>query len=266
MRFKMEKRNKIILVASLTVIFLGTAFASFYLISTEDNFLNESNFISDSGNISDPRLNVSDNSKKIPNTPVISEKILGSTDYGKVTVEGPFGNSNSPVKIAVIVGVHPLESNSHKAVVESIKSRQKSLNYCYYIYRITVTKDAQDYDKGRMNGQLLANKFAVNHIIHQNYNLALDIHSNRGNYREKWFVFAPLEDGKSKSVALKIKDKLPGFVYYNPPSQTSPKYVTIPLINAGTPSVVYETYLYEPYGTTERYANNFINAVDNIKI
>jgi len=162
------------------------------------------------------------------------------------------------------VGVHPLESNSHRAAVESIKSCQKSLNYCYYIYRITVTKDAHNYDKGRMNGQLLANKFAVKHIINQNYNLALDIHSNQGNYSEKWFVFTSLEDRKSKSVTLKIKDKLPGFVYYNPPSQTSPKYVTIPLINAGTPSVVYETYLHEPYEATGRHANNFINAVDNI--
>jgi len=76
----MERRNKIILVALLTVIFLGAAFASFYLINTEDTFLNESNISSDSGNISDPRLNVSDNSKNIFNTPVISEKILGSTD------------------------------------------------------------------------------------------------------------------------------------------------------------------------------------------
>lgn len=262
----MEKRNKIILVASLTVIFLGTAVASFYLISTEDNFLNESNLSSNSGNLSYPHLNISDNSKNISNTPIISEKILGSTDYGKVTVEGPFGNSNSPVKIAVIVGVHPLESNSHRAAVESIKSRQKSLNYCYYIYRVDVTRDAQDYNKGRMKGQLLANKFAVPHIINQKYNLALDIHSNRGNYKEKWFIFAPLEDSQSKSIALKIKGKLSGFVYYNPPSQTSPKYVTIPLINAGTPAIVYETYFYDSYESTGRYAKNFINAVDNIKI
>ncbi|MDI6723170.1 MAG: hypothetical protein QMD61_00835 [Methanobacterium sp.] len=268
----MEKRNRIILGAVLILVFLVVAAASIYLINTEKSNLNVDNVNDrDVGtdnsdqNAIDNGSNTSDDTKKSSDVPK-SSKILGSTDYGRVTVEGPFGNSNSPVRIAVIVGVHPLESSSHKAMVESIKSSDKSLNYCYYIYRVTVTQNAGDYDKGRMNGQLLANKFVVPHVIGGNYNLALDIHSNRGNYKEKWFVFAPLEDGRSKSIALKLKEGLPGFVYYNPPSQTSPKYVTIPIINGGTPAVVYETYLYESYGDTLRYAKAYLSAVENLKL
>lgn len=264
----MEKRNKIIIVAVLILILLGAAAASFYLLNTENIYFNGDiikNGTSNNTGTNSESLETSNNSNKSSNASS-EPKNLGSTDYGRVTVEGPFGNSNSTVKIAVIVGVHPLESSSHKAMVGSIKSSDKSLNYCYYIYRVTVTQNAGDYDKGRMNGQLLANKFVVPHVIRGNYNLALDIHSNRGNYKEKWFVFAPLEDGRSKSIALKLKERLPGFVYYNPPSQTSPKYVTIPIINGGTPAVVYETYIYESYGDTLRYAKAYLSAVENLKL
>ncbi len=263
----MEKRNKIIIGAVLILIFLGAAASTFYLINTERIYPNGiiKNDTSINSGTNSQDLETPNNSNKSSNISPESRS-LGSTDYGRVTVEGPFGNPNSPVKIAVIVGVHPLESSSHKAMVESIKSSDKSLNYCYYIYRVTVTQNAKDYDKGRMNGQLLANKFVVPHIINGNYNLALDIHSNRGNYKEKWFVFAPSEDGRSKSIALKLKEGLPGFVYYNPPSQTSPKYVTIPLINGGTPAVVYETFLYESYDDTMRHAKAYLNAVDGLKL
>ncbi|MBI4813654.1 MAG: hypothetical protein HY802_04925, partial [Methanobacterium sp.] len=105
-----------------------------------------------------------------------SISLLGSTDYGEVVKIGPYGNLMSPVKIAYIVGVHPIEQASHQAMMESISGYDNSLNYCYYIYEVTVTRDAGDYEKGRMNGQLLANKFAVPDIINQRFKLAIDIH------------------------------------------------------------------------------------------
>ena len=158
-----------------------------------------------------------------------------------------------------------MESESHKAVLETIEDKNKSLNYCYYIYKIVVTKDASDYDKGRMNGQLLANQYVVPDIKSQNFNLAVDIHSNRGNYQEKRFIFAPQEDAYSKSFALQIKNQISWMVYYNPPSQTSPQYVTIPLIKAGIPAVVYETYINDPYDFTKEHANEFVLSVDNLQ-
>jgi hypothetical protein len=191
--------------------------------------------------------------------------VLGTNERGYVVKEGPYGNKDSSIKIAYITGVHPLESESHKAVCETIENKNKSLNYCYYIYKIVVTKDAFDYDKGRMNGQLLANQYVVPDIKSQNFNLAVDIHSNRGNYQEKRFIFAPQDENVSKSFALQIKNQIPWMVYYNPPSQTSPQYVTIPLIKAGIPAVVYETYINDSYSFTKEHADEFVSAVDSLQ-
>lgn len=238
------ERKDIILVTAVLIIFIVSAAFSFYFFSNQNTSANNVNYAS-TGSV---------------------EKVLGANDLGKVSVEGPYGNPNSSVKIAFITGVHPLESNSHKAMIEQVKSQDRSLNYCYYIYKINVTKDPDNYDKGRMNGQLLANQFVVPDIIKQNYTLVADIHSNDGNYKEKWFVFAPDEDKNSRSFALKIVNNVSGLVYYNPPSQTSPKYVTIPVIESGIPAIVYETYRYDSYNLTKEHEGVFLDAVDHMKI
>lgn len=194
-------------------------------------------------------------------------QILGKTDYGFVIKSGPYGNPNSARKIALIVGVHPLEINSHRGIVESLKSLSNSLDCSYYIYSVYVTKDRGSYNNGRMNGQLLAKKYVVEDIKENNFDLAVDIHSNRGAYQEKRFICVPIDDKKSKSIAFKLKDKLSWLVYYLPPKDkgpSSPNYVTVPLIGSGTPSVVYETYKYESYFLTLNHASEFILNVDNL--
>lgn len=199
------------------------------------------------------------NSKKS----TINDTFLGSTDYGNVVKEGPYGNVDSPIKIAYIVGVHPRESNAHKAVVESIRS-VKSLKYCYYLYKVNVTVDADDYSKGRMNGQLLAQKYVVPDIISNHFKLAIDVHSNAGNYNETLFVFSPVENSSATSIAQNISNQLSWLKYYTPPDPTSPSYVTTPLNQAGIPAIVYETYDYDPYDTIKEHAVEFINKVDQI--
>ncbi|MBI5459555.1 hypothetical protein, partial [Methanobacterium sp.] len=193
-----------------------------------------------------------------------SISLLGSTDYGEVVKIGPYGNLMSPVKIAYIVGVHPIEQASHQAMTESISGYDNSLNYCYYIYKVTVTRDAGDYEKGRMNGQLLANKFAVPDIINQRFRLAIDIHSNVGNWAYTRFVFSPISGTSSESFARNIKNGISWLAYFSPPSQTSPSYITVPLIQSGIPAILYETYTYEDYGTTKTHANEFALKVDGM--
>ncbi len=78
--------------------------------------------------------------------------MLGSNELGNVTREGPYGNTSSNIEIAYIVGVHPLESNAHRVIIESIQNNHHKLKYCYYIYQVEVRKDADNYKKGRMNG------------------------------------------------------------------------------------------------------------------
>ncbi len=203
---------------------------------------------------------------------ILEHEILGSDSNGIVTKSGPYGNPNSANKIAIIVGVHPLEASSHRAIVESILVLSKSLNSSYYIYSVDVTNNVSDYDKGRINGQLLANKYVVPDIKRNKFKLVIDVHSNRGKdtgYKESRFLSVPVKSSKSKLIASEIITKIPWLVYYVPPNEKgpkSPKYVTIPLITSGTPSIVYETYMYEPYKMTLEHANEFIRALDNIKL
>ena len=196
-------------------------------------------------------------------------QLLGNTDYGNVVKMGPYGNASSPVKVAVIVGVHPLEYVVHNMVMESIENCNKSSKYCYYVYRVNVTRDLFVFETGRMNGQLLANQLVVPDIVNNSYNLTVDIHSNYGandGYAVGWFLNVPTPDNKSSELMNQIIAKVPGLVSYDPPEPTSPKYVTIPIIENGTPAIIYESYSYDAPETMQNRMNEVLSTVDNLTI
>lgn len=197
-----------------------------------------------------------------------SKKLLASNNLGTVTVEGPYGNKNSKEKIAFIIGVHPLESNSHEALLNLIRNKSKSLNHSYYIYIINVTKDKNDFDKGRLNGQLLSRENVVPYIISNNYTFVVDVHSHRSVYPEDNFILSPLNDKKSKEIGYKIIKGIKGMRILNfepatDNSPSSPDYVTIPIIKNGTSSIIYETSLNESTNVTYNYLSQFIDNLDN---
>jgi hypothetical protein len=231
----MKRNITIILIVSFIFLFIATATVSFNLYP----------------------------SKTTVNSNTISMEMIGNTSYGNVIKEGPFGNISSKVKIAYIVGVHPLEYEAHQAMIRSIIDHNNTLKYCYYVYRVNVTENADNYNIGRMNGQLLANKFVVPDIEKQKFQLTIDVHSNVGNWAETRFLFSPINGTKAKSIAMNIKNQLPWLTYYVPPDPTSPSYVTIPLINAGIPAIVYETYHNDSYTTIKTHADEFLLTVDN---
>jgi len=198
-----------------------------------------------------------------------SKNVLASNSLGNVTLEGPYGNESSNKKIAFIIGVHPLESNSHNALLNLIREKNESLNYCYYIYIINVTKDKNDFDKGRLNGQLLAKSYVVPHIIKNNYSFVVDIHSHRSDYIENNFIVSPMNDKKSEEIGYSIIKRINGMhiLKFEPAtdnSPSSPEYVTIPIIKNGTPSIIYETLINEPTNITYTYLSQFINNLDNL--
>jgi len=205
----------------------------------------------------------SENTSTYPNSQ-IKVQVLGQEDYGRVIKEGPYGNTSSKIRIAYIVGVHPLEGDAHRAAVESLKSKTKSLKHSYYIYNITVTRDADKYEKGRMNGQILAQKYAVPDIEREDFDLVIDIHSNRGNYPVTVFVFSPIPDTTAEKYANQIKENIIYMEYYSPPHQTCTPYIAIPLINAGVDTIVYETYINEPYETTQKHLSDLVETVENL--
>jgi len=195
--------------------------------------------------------------------------LLGSGNLGHVRLIGPFGNASSKVRIAYILGMHPLESASHNALYRTL-STAKNLKYAYYVYQITVTKNPRHYYHGRMNGQLIAQKYVLPNIRLNKYRLVVDVHSNQGkrggNYEKTNFIFAPLNHASSKTIADRLIRQIPGLSYYYPKSQTSPPYCTEPLVRSGIRTIVYETYLYESPSTTLKYIRQLVARVDKLAL
>ena len=195
-------------------------------------------------------------------------EVLADNSYGTVTKEGPYGNATSPVKIAYIVGVHPWEQYSHVVAVNAVKNHTKSLRYCYYLYEITVPGGINsDYETGRMDGQILARNYIVPDIEKNDYQLAVDIHSNKGSedfYSIDWFLNVPYNDSRTNQIAQKLQSKIPGISIYDPPISSSPSYVTIPLIKNGTPAIIYEAYAYDSPETRQELANELLMAIDSL--
>lgn len=194
-------------------------------------------------------------------------KLLGKNDLGSVYIHGPFGNSDSNIKIAYLIGMHPLESKSHRALFEELTSCE-NLNYCYYLYNIDVDNPESE-SEGRLEGQLLAQEFVRPEIIDNKYDLFLDIHSNRGShgpgeYKITNFVFAPGFDERSTEFVNELINLIDGVVYYEPEFRSSPSFITEPTAEAGIPTVVYECYSYEPMEVSRKLASELVNCVDNL--
>ncbi len=195
-------------------------------------------------------------------------QLLGENDLGSVHIHGPFGDAASKVKIAYLIGMHPLESKSHRALFEKLISKD-DLKNCYYLYNIHVN-DSNSETEGRLEGQLLAQEFVKQHIIDEEYDLFLDIHSNRGSkgpgdYKITNFVFAPGFDDKSSHFMNEIINSIEEVVYYAPEFRSSPPYITEPTAKAGIPTVVYECYSYEPIEISCDLASKLISSVDDLE-
>lgn len=205
-----------------------------------------------------------------PNNSIMVSKAhnvtLTKTNDSSVIKEGPYGNTSSNITIAFVVGVHPRESAAHNAIIESVRENDTSLKKKYYLYRINAPIYEDNYPAERMNGQLLAYKYVVPDIINNSYQLAVDVHSSNGSYSVSRFVFAPSYENKSIAIAKEMIDKIPWLYYYYPSITSSPDYVTNPLIEAGTPALIYETYKYDSNTTTKKHAQKFIQVIDESTI
>ena len=249
------KKNRVLgIIVVILVIIALILLSTFVLLYSNDNFT-----IKDFNNENNNRQNLNNKSQNY------EEKVIGTTSYGQVTKLGPFGNFDSDVKIAYIIGVHPMESVIHNIFLESIINK-KDLNYIYYVYKVDVTQDVDDYEKSRMNGQLLANNFIVEDAVNNDFDLIIDVHSNSGNWEKNQFIFAPTEKGTAKNLALNIAEQISWLSYYFPPNPTSLEYLTIPLNEKGIPALVFEEYTYSPIDMMEKNINELISVVDNLVI
>ena len=194
-------------------------------------------------------------------------ELLGENELGNVHLHGPFGDESSGVRIAYVIGMHPLESKSHRALFEKLTAKS-DLRNCYFLYNINVNDDSSETE-GRLEGQLLAQEFIRDDIIDKKYDLFLDIHSNRGphgpgDYQITNFIFAPGFDDKSSEYMNRIIDNMDEIVYYAPEFRSSPPYITEPTSEAGIPTLVYECYSSEDFGLTLKLAERLVDVVDDL--
>ena len=170
-----------------------------------------------------------------------SVKTIGKNSIGTVTLEGPYGNANSSVKVAYILGQHPRESNAHDAIYDSLLNNSDYLNYSYYVYRINVTAESDDFEESRMNGQLLAQDYVVKDVLKNGYDLVIDIHASNGGYVQDPYIFAPVSnDTVAYEAANNVTQAINYVIYYEPASYSSPQYSTIPIDEGGIPAIVFE--------------------------
>lgn len=185
---------------------------------------------------------------KYNGTAVHTTTRLGSNTYGYVNKLGPFGTGTN--KVAIIIGVHPQEEQTHIAMLNAIEALSSTLkNVQIWVYQVVVyTQYQSDYTLSRQYGQNLANKYVVPNID-TSYKLALDTHGNRGYYfvngkQVTNSMFAPSNGTKSVYYQNKIINSTNGtLTYYRVVDGTSPSKVTLPIAAKGIPTVIYEQYL-----------------------
>ena len=193
-------------------------------------------------------------------------KTIGKNSIGTVTLEGPYGNANSSVKVAYILGQHPRESNAHDAIYDSLLNNSDYLNYSYYVYRINVTAESDDFEESRMNGQLLAQDYVVKDVLKNGYDLVIDIHASNGGYVQDPYIFAPVSnDTVAYDAANNVTKAINYVIYYEPASYSSPQYSTIPIDEGGIPAIVFEMRG-NPDHSLETEANQFIHIVDKLNL
>ncbi|MBE6493859.1 MAG: hypothetical protein E7Z84_04520 [Methanosphaera stadtmanae] len=190
--------------------------------------------------------------------------LIGNDSIGSVSKSGPYGNSNSTIKIAYIFGVHPRENGSHRLMEQALHEKENNLSYSYYIYQINVTENSTDFSQSRDNGQNLAKKYIVPNILNDTFNAAIDCHYSDGSWGVERFVFTSVENNSiSYKLSQDLAEHFDWLEYYNPKdSASSPKYLITPLNEGGVPSIIYESYSYDNNTTTLEHDKEFISFVD----
>lgn len=197
-------------------------------------------------------------------------RLLGKNSLGSVHIHGPYGNNDSNIKIAYLIGMHPMESKSHRALFECIRQHHKKLDKKYFIYN-THVNNIDKITEGRMDGQLLAQEFIAPHVIENNYDFVVDVHSNKGlrgpgKYEKTNFIFSPGFDENSTHYQDILLSQIEELVYYAPEYRTSPEYITIPIVNSGVATIVYETFSYEDMKKTRGLAKKLVFNVDKLEL
>lgn len=207
----------------------------------------------------------------INNTSTITPELIGKDSTGSVEVIKNIGNPNGE-KIAYVVGVHPLENDTHQTLL-NLLPKQANLNYCYDIYVINVNLNYSNYgqlypddEPGRAEGQDLAYKYVYPAIVNGSYKLAVDVHAHGGAYYSDTFVFSPVDGSSGETYGRDVSNHTQNVSYYNPHQTTSGPYLTIPLNKNGVPAFYFEENSFYSQPVKDSHMLELIHAVDNLKL
>lgn len=201
----------------------------------------------------------------------VTHEIIGNDSTGSVEVIRNLGNPNGE-RIAYVVGVHPLENDTHQTFLNQI-SAMGNMNYCYDVYIIHVNLDFSQYgqlypddEPGRAEGQDLAYKYVYPAIVNGSYKLAVDVHAHGGAYPYDTFVFCPVDATTGEIYGRNVSSSCQNVSYYNPYQTTSGPYLTIPLNENGVPAFYYEENSFFSQDIKDSHMLELIHGVDNLKL
>ena len=206
------------------------------------------------------------------NTSEMTHEIIGNDSTGSVEVIRNLGNPDGQ-KRAYVVGVHPLENDTHKTFLKIFQT-MKDLNCCYDVYIINVSEDFSQYGQllpddqpGRQTGQDLALKYVYPEIVNGSYKFVADIHAHGGAYGEhNTFVFSPVDGSSGESYGRMVSNNTQNISYYNPGYTTSGPYLTIPLNEKGIPAIYFEENSFISQAIKDAHMLELIRSIDSLKI
>ncbi|WP_407454711.1 hypothetical protein [Methanobrevibacter sp.] len=169
---------------------------------------------------------------------------IGKNDLGNVG-KHIYGNPNATKAIALITGIHPREK---LAIDPEIKAAREFGNESDDVkiihYQVDVTKDPEDYEKGRANGESLVHDFVNPDVTNSDADCVIISHSHVEGYGEGFYLATPEMDDASVKTAGIINNTTEFKYYprtgYETYHSTSATLVSKPIAQAGYPTFVYE--------------------------
>lgn len=170
--------------------------------------------------------------------------VLGDTETG--TVEKlVYGDPNADKAIALITGIHPREPLSIDPEIKAAREWANDHRDAKIIhYQVNVTKDPQDYELGRANGEALVHDFVNPDVTASDAKCVVISHSHIPEYGQGVYLATPEMDNASVEIAEKISNSTD--INYYPVTgnetyhSTSAQLVSKPIAQAGYPTFVYE--------------------------
>lgn len=173
-----------------------------------------------------------------------SHEEIGRTDFGYVSKDC-YNFYGSDKTIVLITGIHPREKLAINPEVDAARLFALFNHVNVVNYNVTVTRDADDFSRGRANGERLVADYVVGDISSTNASAVVISHSHNPGYGEGFYVATPMMDEASVGLAEGIRDGGIDFNYY-PVSDdmeyrsSSAVLVSKPIAGAGYPTLVYE--------------------------